>query len=151
MQDTQYPTQPSQSDSETNNQNWTTAKFGTRVMARIIDWLIIYFIQFIILFAAGFNGEIGAYATALKITYGVSILYFVVFHSGASQATPGKRLQGIKVVNTKGTKISFSGAFIREIFCLIGQTLMFGILMGVGNKNHITLHDKISNTRVVQA
>ncbi len=80
-----------------------------------------------------------------------SWLYFAKFESGASQATPGKRLMGLKVTNDRGGRISFGRATGRFFAKIVTNLIPFGIgwmLAGwTGRKQAI--HDMMVSTCVV--
>ena len=78
-------------------------------------------------------------------------LYFAFFESSKKQATWGKRLLGIKVVNTKGKRISFaraSGRFFAKILSYLIFYIGF-IMAGFTNRKR-ALHDVIAETYVVK-
>ncbi len=80
-----------------------------------------------------------------------SWLYFAKFESGARQATPGKRLMGLKVTNDRGLPISFGRASGRFFGKIVTNLIPFGIgwmLAGwTGRKQ--ALHDMMAGTCVV--
>ena len=80
-----------------------------------------------------------------------SWLYFAKFESGAHQATPGKRLMGLKVTNDRGERISFGRATGRFFGKMVTGLIPFGIgwmLAGwTGRKQ--ALHDMMASTCVV--
>lgn len=80
-----------------------------------------------------------------------SWLYFAKFESGPNQATPGKRLMGLKVTNDRGERISFGRASGRFFGKIVTGLIPFGIgwmLAGwTGRKQ--ALHDMMASTCVV--
>lgn len=76
-------------------------------------------------------------------------LYYALFESGESGATPGKKVMGIKVTNLELGRISFSIATLR-LFCkfLLSDLLLIGYLMIFFTKNKQGLHDIIAGTIV---
>jgi uncharacterized RDD family membrane protein YckC len=78
-------------------------------------------------------------------------LYFAKMESGASQATLGKRIMGLKVSNDRGEAISFGRASGRFFGKIVTGLIPFGIgwmLAGwTGRKQ--ALHDMMANTVVV--
>ena len=84
----------------------------------------------------------------LKLT--VLIPYFALLESSRLQATFGKLLLGIKVVDLSGKRISFAratGRFFAKI--LSGQVLLIGYLMAAFTERKQTLHDLLAGTLVV--
>ena len=88
-----------------------------------------------------------AYAGAIVGSW----LYFAKFESGANQATPGKRLMGLKVTNVNGERITFGRATGRFFGKIVTGIIPFGIgwmLAGwTGRKQ--ALHDMMASTCVV--
>jgi uncharacterized RDD family membrane protein YckC len=80
-----------------------------------------------------------------------SWLYFAKFESGASQATPGKRIMGLKVTDISGERIRFGRATGRFFGKIVTGIIPFGIgwmLAGwTGRKQ--ALHDMMASTCVV--
>ncbi|TXI77804.1 MAG: RDD family protein [Dokdonella sp.] len=80
-----------------------------------------------------------------------SWLYFAKFESGANQATPGKRIMGLKVTDISGERIRFGRATGRFFGKIVTGIIPFGIgwmLAGwTGRKQ--ALHDMMASTCVV--
>ena len=79
-------------------------------------------------------------------------LYYAYMESSAYQATLGKMLIGIKVIDLKGRRISFlraTGRYFGKI--LSGLILGIGFLMIVFTEKKQGLHDIISECLVVKA
>ena len=84
----------------------------------------------------------------LKLT--VLIPYFTLLESSRLQATFGKLLLGIKIVDLSGKRISFAratGRFFAK--ALSGQVLLIGYLMAAFSERKQTLHDLLAGTLVV--
>ncbi len=119
---------------------YKTASFSKRLIAFLLDTL---FITSITKFAIQFN-------TFLPIV--ISLLYFAYFESSKSQATFGKQIVSLKVVNPTGERISFLNAALRHILKLIGI-----IFVGIGylplligqEENKRAYVDLISATQVI--
>lgn len=88
-----------------------------------------------------------AYVGAIVLSW----LYFAKFESGVNQATPGKRIMGLKVTNTSGERLSFGRATGRFFGKIVTGIIPFGIgwmLAGwTGRKQ--ALHDMMASTCVV--
>jgi len=80
----------------------------------------------------------------------LSSVYFASFHSSSRQATPGKRVAGIRVVGANGQRISFLHAWAR-FFCFWAGGVTFGInlLMAAFTERKQALHDIVVSTLVV--
>ncbi|HTD28480.1 MAG TPA: RDD family protein [Xanthomonadaceae bacterium] len=75
--------------------------------------------------------------------------YFVVCESSAWQATLGKRLLGIKVVDANGARISAGRALGRFVAASLSWlTLNVGHAMAAIKPEHRALHDYVADTRV---
>lgn len=80
----------------------------------------------------------------------VACAYYAGFHSSGWQATPGKRLYGIKVTDDEGRRISLSRAIARYFATwLSGLILGIGFLMAAFSHKRQALHDMICGTLVV--
>ena len=78
-------------------------------------------------------------------------LYFSLFESSRKQATPGKLRLCIKVVDSEGSRISFSKATVRYFAKLLsGLALGMGYIMVGFMPKKQALHDKISECFVVK-
>ncbi|WP_028296850.1 RDD family protein [Olivibacter sitiensis] len=81
----------------------------------------------------------------------IKFILSVVFESGRVQASPGKFLLHIRVVDTKGNKPSFGRVFARHAFKLFGvATFGIGFLIGFFNRKQQCLHDLLAKTLVVR-
>lgn len=79
-------------------------------------------------------------------------LYFSLFESSRWQATPGKRLVGIKVTDVNGVRIRFSYASLRFFAkTLSAATLGAGFAMVGLTRHKQGLHDMIANALILRA
>jgi uncharacterized RDD family membrane protein YckC len=78
----------------------------------------------------------------------VHVLYDIGFWLLAGQ-TPGKRVLGLRVVRTDGTRLRFGNALRREIGYLASNILYLGFLWILIDKRRQGWHDKIAGTIVV--
>jgi uncharacterized RDD family membrane protein YckC len=84
----------------------------------------------------------------LKLT--VLVPYFTLLESSRLQATFGKLLLGIRIVDLLGKRISFAratGRFFAKT--LSGQVLLIGYFMAMLSRRKQTLHDLLAGTLVV--
>jgi len=130
-------------------------RFWTRFSAKILDGLIYYAFQSVVMLAifgarGAFIGRHGAaWILVSLVTYGFPIAY-TTFFLGKYGATPGKMATGLMVVTPDGQPISYLRAFARfwsELLSLF--TLYIGYIMAAFDEEKRTLHDRICNTRVV--
>jgi len=99
------------------------ASYGRRLMSNVIDGAILNILSLSILIAESyfahyvFLNKIKPYDEGL-IIFLVITLYYGFFESSKLQATPGKKLCGIKVVNTNGFSLSIWMAIARLLIAM---------------------------------
>ena len=90
--------------------------------------------------------------TPLLVFALLSLAWFVGFEASSRQATPGKRLLGLRVVDGQGRGIGLLRAVLRHVAgALSWLTLNVGHLLAALPPSRLALHDRIAGTRVVQA
>jgi uncharacterized RDD family membrane protein YckC len=120
------------------------ADVGTRLIAIIIDGIILGVITGILASLAG--------GTGYGLSFLVGIAYNWYFWTRQNGQTPGKSLMKIKVIKTDGGPISDTDAILRYIgYYISGFVLALGYLWAIWDENHQGWHDKIANTYVVKA
>lgn len=141
------------------------AGFWLRVAASIIDGILCQIIIFIITLGLGF--ALGSYMasgremgeTSLAIASGVGglaglviqWLWFTLSESSSWQATPGKKILGLRVTNMDGGPIGFGRANARYWSKIISALLMMiGFLMVAFTRKKQGLHDVIAGTLVIR-
>jgi uncharacterized RDD family membrane protein YckC len=129
--------------------------FFLRLIAFLIDFIILMIIKYLVAIAFNLDIEIrnelfhpiylGAHPANLIIVW----LYFAVLESSTKQATIGKFIMKLKVVDVNNNKISFGKASIR-FFVKIFSGLIFGIgfIMIAFTKHKQGLHDLAAGTYV---
>jgi uncharacterized RDD family membrane protein YckC len=167
-------------DSPSLSANTTYAGFGQRLLALIIDSIIISIVYFVILTpiltVIGFGiaseaqnieamsdeeataatvGMVGsifaAVGTAILAVYAIQLLYYSIMESSKYQGSVGKIALGIKVVDLNGNRVSFGTAFIRSIGKILSGAIMYiGFLMAAFTEKKQGLHDMIASTLVVK-
>ena len=142
-----------------NNETYNFAGFWIRFGAFIVDYVVTYVVAFAIGFAYGSylarNGvvllteEDVLFLTA--ISYLIIILYHTFFISSEYQATPGKILLGIKVVDYDGQRVSVAKAFGRTLSYIPSAIILcIGFFMiGFTDKKQ-GLHDYLAGTYAVR-
>jgi len=139
------------------------AGFVTRLVAFLIDRLIISGILSLLGIVASFVfdlfrlnewlatvgwGQVIVAFLIMAVIVAVPWLYNIVFWLLAGQ-TPGKRLMGIRVVRTDGTRVRLGNAIRRQIGYLISATLFLGYLWILVDNRRQGWHDKLAGTMVV--
>ncbi len=134
----------------TDQINWNNWIY--RLIAYIIDSIIIFVIAAIISFAAAF----GVYALgwgSLIIVGIIGILYFLYYSimDFAWGATLGKKIMGLSVQSANGQKLTFINAFIRNLSKIFWLFLFLDWLIGIvstGNKQQKFL-DRVAGAVVI--
>jgi len=146
------------------------AGFGIRLLAWLIDSLVLLFLSFITALIFGFFIAIAFLLIDLSIVsadssivtfltnfisgfvgFSVNLLYFTLFWSSKFQGTPGKILLGLKIVDANGNKISYSKALIRYISTMVSSLLLgIGYLLIIFDGKKQALHDKLASTYVIK-
>jgi uncharacterized RDD family membrane protein YckC len=133
------------------------AGFWLRVVAAIIDGVIVEIVVYIIGFAVGYgmvSSGGGANSAAMLsglIGLVIGIAYWCGMESSAKQATLGKMAVGIKVTDLAGNRISFGRALGRYFAKIISfLILLIGFIMVAFTEKKQGLHDKIAGTLVVK-
>ncbi|MBB5173867.1 RDD family protein [Texcoconibacillus texcoconensis] len=78
--------------------------------------------------------------------------YYAIFHTSKWQATPGKKMVGIKVTDKNGNRISFLKAFWRAIaIWFSGLIFYIGFIIAAFTDKKQALHDFMANTHVIRS
>ncbi|MDD2440457.1 MAG: RDD family protein [Methanosarcinaceae archaeon] len=126
------------------------AGFWIRLGARLIDGIITY-----VLFMAltELFPRLAQQGSSIEITYGplvVGILYYTVLESSSMQASVGKQVFKLKVIDEAGKQLSMPKALLRTITKEIGlMFLIGGLMVGFTDKKR-GLHDVVAKTFVVK-
>lgn len=151
--------------------NMQLAGAGNRLVAFILDWLIVNIplgiVQTVILGStfAMFDPEMaddpsamvaammsGGYILFMLFSLAVSWGYYAYFESSEKQATFGKQAMKIKVVTETGQRLTFLNALGRVAAKVIsGFICCIGYFMILFRKDEKGLHDLLANTFVVKA
>jgi uncharacterized RDD family membrane protein YckC len=139
------------------------AGFVTRLVAFIIDRVILSIVVFIIvlsiewivnafqinllLFTEGGSWELSVAVTAVLYAL-LSLLYDIGFWLLVGQ-TPGKRVMGVRVVRTDGKRLKFGNALRRAIGYVVSAILFVGYLWILFDNRRQGFHDKLAGTMVV--
>jgi uncharacterized RDD family membrane protein YckC len=133
-----------------------------RLIALIIDSIIPGIVAYVILnfvfFSLAFGGfwfwfGYGYYLVLSFIVGIVEVLYFVFFEVSWNGATIGKKIMGLQVQMTNGSKITFDKSFIRNISKIFWVFLILDWLLVVispGSDPRQKYTDRIAGTTVVQ-
>ena len=130
----------------------TYAGFGIRLVAHIIDVMIVAFASsFVGLIAFSADSTVDIQELSRSTGFWLMWLYFSAFESSKRQATPGKQLMGLKVTDLKRNRIGFWKATGRHFGKIIsGAILLIGFIMAAFTEKKQALHDKMAGCLVVE-
>lgn len=141
-------------------QNNPKAGFWLRVVATIIDSVLLTIVQFLLTLGITLLiGTLGIAAVddpAISMViwlFGMSIsIGYAVFFVGYCGQTPGKMALRIKVIRTDGGPMIYGRAVKREILGKFVSSVLLGIgyIMVAFDSQKQGLHDKIANTYVIK-
>lgn len=142
------------------------AGFWVRVGAYLIDVLILFVAQFILIalfgdpviegsssdFQVGFNMSASSSSPLLDLVLIVlAIAYFAGLESSKMQATLGKRALGLVVTDMNGNRISFLRALGRYLAKILSGLILFiGYIMVAFTERKQGLHDLLASTLVLK-
>ena len=139
----------------------TYAGFWKRFVAYIVDSIIVQSVMFVLQIGLavltslpGFADSDAAIAlVSVVFSLGSMVLvlvYFAAFESGNWQATPGKKVLGIKVTDLEGNRITFGRALGRNVAKILsGLILGIGYIMAGFTERKQALHDMIAGCLVI--
>lgn len=158
------------------NNSMQTLQFadgGKRFIAFLIDIILLWVVQMIIISILGAVGIAGLASTntdnmsdgentAALVAYFMGagliiqlisivlqIAYFTIMESSASQATIGKRAMNLIVADENGNRLNTQQALIRNVSRIIsGIICLIGYFMAFFTEKKQTLHDIIAKTNV---
>lgn len=140
--------------SPTPNKPVEYAGFWLRVIAVIVDTIIVNIGVFIVAFAIGLvlGNTLGGSALE-RIGQAIGLIgqwmYFAGMESSPSQATFGKKLFNLKVTDENGARITFARATGRYFAKFVSAfLLLIGFIMVAFTQKKQGLHDKLASTLV---
>lgn len=145
------------------------ASFWSRLLAIIIDYLLVNFVLSLIIalvIVVGYADEgpdvvqrgddlvrdlSESWGPAQLLLLAGYWLYFAIMHSSPWGATVGKRILGLYVVDEEGHRLNFWQATIRFFGKLISSVVLFvGFLVALIHPRRQALHDLIAKTYVMR-
>lgn len=119
--------------------------FWWRVLASIIDSIIVFIISAPFLFMTE------SPTLVLSITYLIPLVFYIWFWHKKG-ATPGKTAIGARIINLEtGGELSIGKSILRYIGMLVSTfTLLLGFIMVGFTKRKQGLHDLIAGTAVIK-
>lgn len=135
------------------------AGFGSRFMAALIDYIIIYvgLIAFACLFSRsldlGIDNEEWGVALFFLIQFTIFFFYHLIFEYAMNGQTPGKRQIGLRVVQSNGMPLTTTGLLIRNFVRLVDFLPVYygvGLLMFFVTPKTQRLGDLAARTIVIR-
>jgi uncharacterized RDD family membrane protein YckC len=127
------------------------AGFWSRVAALIVDYAIVTILGLALLIAAASAGA-GTVAIANIVYLLVAILYWPLLECSERQATLGKQLLGLQVVDANGARLTFVRSLLRNLAKIISSLpLGLGYVLAAFTPRKQALHDVITKCLVVRA
>ena len=124
--------------------------FWIRVLAYLVDSVVVFSAVIVLAFVAAFLGDIGKALIPL-ICVLTPTLYWALMQASARQATFGKALLGMKVTDISGNRISFLRSLGRELAKWVsGIPLGLGYVMVAFTGRKQALHDMVAATTVTR-
>ena len=146
MSDLPSASQPAVPAYQPSGPSGPRASFGRRLVAAIVDAIIVGVIEgvFWAILGRGAGYGIGTLT---------SLAYFTFFEGGGSGQTVGKRVMGIRVIDfASGGSIGYGRALLRWIGRIVsGIACLLGYLWMLWDKEKQCWHDKAANDVVVPA
>lgn len=130
--------------------DFVLASFGQRLVAFIIDIIILTMFLVVIVFMLVFEEDQMSESTPQIIGTFLLTAYFVILESSSLSATFGKKIMGIYVITENGDKLSIGKAIIRNLARQLSSIFFIGYIMALFTEKTQTLHDKIAKTLVVK-
>lgn len=112
------------------------AGVGSRTLAFLLDWLILFAVSAVTILAITTAGVAIRWHTATVIAlYAVGFvlwwLYFALFEALWNGQTPGKRVLGLRVQKVGGYPIGWPEALIRNFLRVLIDLFLFGVPIGL--------------------
>jgi uncharacterized RDD family membrane protein YckC len=124
------------------------AGFWIRVGAYLVDTLVLLAAMAAMQVLLAIVGV----AVPAVVNYVLGLAYFVALHAGPWQATPGKRLCGLRLVRDDGLPVGHGLALLRYFaLALASLPLGIGLMLAGFRSDKRGLHDMICGTHVVRA
>lgn len=136
---------------------------GTRMVAYLIDFILLTVVLFVlltILYSSMFGGFGRSNDLTVAIIIGLIVLlyplggYFIVFELVMQGQTPGKRVLGIRVINENGAPAGYLQVVLRNLFKLVDASYPLQYIIGgsalIFTKKTQRLGDLVAGTLVIR-
>lgn len=126
------------------------AGFGRRLLAYILDGLLLSALPFSFFILKGYSASQGFSPTLTLASLVVSFIYFVLLWVNYNGQTIGKRIFGIKIIAIDNQPLGYTKAILRWIGYYLSMVPFFlGFLWIIWDKEKRGWHDKIAGTKVI--
>src|SRR5258708_378782 len=124
--------------------------FWVRVLAYLVESVIMLTLCILLIAGAAFLGDFGAMVIGAVGILG-PLLYWGILQASPRQATFGKSLLGLKVTDSDGERLSLVRSLVREIAKIVsGIPMGLGFLLAAFTGRKQALHDMLASTTVVR-
>lgn len=117
------------------------ADWGTRAIGFVIDYLPIIILNALTVWSSGLR----YFAGLIGLGYWIYMGYL----DGVSGQTPGKAMQGIRLVSAQGSLIGAGGGIGRKFLHILDAICLIGFLLPIVDAQRQTFADKLMATYVV--
>ena len=143
------------------------AGFFSRAAAYVLDRAIVSGISFLVTMAIDYvfsffhldqwlltlseRAALNAGLTILLVVVGINLLITTAYNVGfwmMSGQTPGKRILGVRVIRTDGTRLRMGNALRRQVGYWISSIFYLGFLWILFDNKRQGFHDKVAGTIV---
>ncbi|MCL2596547.1 MAG: RDD family protein [Paludibacter sp.] len=143
------------------NINYSLASVGSRIGARLLDWLFVglFAIIMILIFAAIgsnntiFHGDTGNVLIVILVLTMLLIIsmYQLLFPYFWEGQTPGKRIVGIRIVREDGIEASFGTYFVRWLLGFVDGMFynIVGLVVMLASEKRQRVADLVAKTVVI--
>ena len=129
------------------------AGFWRRFIALFIDVIIFNILLSLLIGILQVTMQPGL--TGINFLAPLGLLYFVyaaIFESSSWQATPGKRILSLKIVDYEGNAVGFLRAFGRNVGKIVSTIILWiGFVMAAFTSRKQALHDMMAGCLVIRS
>ncbi|HET9065228.1 MAG TPA: stage II sporulation protein M [Gemmatimonadales bacterium] len=128
------------------------AGIGSRVLAALMDWLIVGTLVTVcfVAFAWVASSARWVLAAGIALSFGITYGYFTLFEAFRGGQTPGKRQLDIRVIRDTGHGVTLAEAAVRNLLLPIDLIGMVGVVLIAVTPRARRLGDMVAGTVVVR-
>ncbi|MEX1038585.1 MAG: RDD family protein [Acidimicrobiia bacterium] len=126
------------------------ADWGTRAVGYLIDYLPIFVLYLLTFVISRVSSTLGFLLNLVVWIAGLGYFLYLGHLDGTTGQTPGKQVQGIRVVNGAGELIGSGSGIARKLAHIIDSAVcLVGWFLPLFDEKRQTIADKIMTTYVV--